>query len=164
MKGEESVLYYFAYGSCMDEESFKGTVGEGRYQVLGAATLPDHRLAFTMYSEYRQGGVADIVPAPGEEVEGVLYRLDQEALPDLDKREGVDVGHYRRIRVKVRHRESWIEAETYTVVNKSEEEIRPSLAYLRLIHQGAVQQLSESYRLRLVEHWRERFGVHSTFK
>ncbi|MFC7441356.1 gamma-glutamylcyclotransferase family protein [Laceyella putida] len=155
------MLHYFAYGSCMDEHSFKGTVGAGNYSVLGVASLPDYRLAFTLYSEHRQGGVADIVAAKGERVEGVLYLLHPDALPDLDKREGVDIGHYRRIRVKVWHQGSLVEAETYTVVNKASEEIKPSEAYLKLIYNGAVGQLSPAYRRRLAEQWNKRFGVRS---
>lgn len=153
------MLHYFAYGSCMDENSFKGTVGVGNYKVMGAAKLPDHRLAFTLYSEYRQGGVADIVATQGEEVEGVLYTLHPRALPALDKREGVDVGHYRRISVRIWHQGNWITAETYTVVNKSAVEIKPSRAYLGLIYNGAVSRLSPAYRRRLVEQWSKQFGI-----
>jgi len=44
----EKDVRYFAYGSCMDEESFRSTVGEKNYEVLGRAILPGYRLAFTL--------------------------------------------------------------------------------------------------------------------
>jgi cation transport regulator ChaC len=143
----------------MDEESFKSTVGEGRYEVLGPAVLKDFRLVFNLYSEHRQGGVADIVLEPGTETEGVLYRLHPAALPALDRREGVEEGHYGRMMVTVCHRDRPVRAITYTVIRKELEELTPNTEYLKLIYGGAVQHLSPSYRKRLAKEWAEKFGI-----
>lgn len=152
-------MHYFAYGSCMDRESFSRTVGKENFEILGAAILPDYRLAFNLYSESRRGGVADIVSSPGERVEGVLYRLKPEALPPLDDREGVYLGRYQRINVNVLWQGRAIPAMTYTVVGKHPEEIPPSIEYARLIYNGARQQLSDEYRKKLVLEWNEKFGL-----
>jgi cation transport regulator ChaC len=152
-------MYYFAYGSCMDEESFRSTVGEENYEVMGKARLPGHRLAFTRWSRKWQGGVADIVPSPGDEVEGVLYKLKPDAWDSLDQREGVPLGHYRRMEVDVEWKGEKIRAVTYTVVDKATEEFAPSPAYRRAILNGVERFLSRSYREKLLRAWRERFGV-----
>jgi len=157
---EERLLYYFAYGSCMDESSFAGTVGQEQYQLLGGARLKDYRLAFPLYSQSRGGGgVGDIFPDPGGEMEGVLYRLKPAAWPLLDEREGVSQGTYRRMKVDVIWDGRTIQAVTYTVVNKADREYRPSPLYCRLIMNGARRHLSDAYCRRLIREWKERFGM-----
>lgn len=152
-------MLYFAYGSCMDRESFSMTVGKGNFEILGAAILPDYRMAFNLYSDSRKGGVADVVPSPGDRMEGVLYRLKPEALPPLDEREGVHLGRYQRMNVNVHWQGRAIQAMTYTVVEKHPEEIPPSIDYAQLIYNGALQQLSDAYRKKLVLEWNEKFGL-----
>lgn len=146
---EDETVYYFAYGSCMSPNDFARTVPE--FRIEGRAVLPDYRLAFTRYSEGRMGGVADVVPSLGQDVEGILYRFPSDYLPNLDKREGVAENVYRRIEVKVRPGEREETAWTYIVVQKELEEIAPSDDYRDIILDGA-QLLSESYRQRIREH------------
>lgn len=159
-RGEGRSLYYFAYGSCMDESSFAGTVGKDQYQLLGGARLKGYRLAFPLYSSSRGGGgVGDILPDPGGEMEGVLYRLKPAAWPPLDEREGVSQGTYRRTEVDVFWDGRTVRAVTYTVVNKANREFRPSPLYCRLILNGARRHLSAAYCRRLIREWKERFGI-----
>lgn len=140
---------YFAYGSCMSED-FARSVPD--YVCLGHAVLKNYRLAFTRYSSSRGGGVADIVPAMGSTVEGVLYQLHREMLPDLDVREGVKSGAYQRISVKVETvlgpREAW----TYEVVEKEQEELPPTNEYADLILSGARPVVSRTYFQHLKAH------------
>ena len=158
-KGGIQVIYYFAYGSCMDEKSFQNTVGKENYEVVGAAVLKDYQMVFNAYSAKRNGGVADLVFEPGGEMEGVLYRLKPEALEPLDEREGVGIGKYKRIEVNVCYQDHLISAMTYTVVNKEQAEIKPSIEYLQLIYSGAARHLSDSYRAKLAEEWARKFGI-----
>ncbi|MBA4492946.1 gamma-glutamylcyclotransferase family protein [Paenactinomyces guangxiensis] len=153
------MIHYFAYGSCMDIDSFLKTVGEGNCEIAGAATLKNYRLAFNLFSEYRQGGVADIVASPGDYVEGVLYRLKPEALPALDEREGVGTGRYRRMDITVEYNGTEIRTMTYTVVHKEKEELSPGNDYAQLIYNGAVRHLSGTYRKKLVNEWEQKFGL-----
>jgi cation transport regulator ChaC len=152
-------VLYFAYGSCMLEESFCRTVGTGNYEVLGKAVVNGYRLSFTLYSANRKGGVADLVPDPDGQVEGVLYRLSPEALPLLDEREGVGIGRYRRKEVTVIHQGEPVRAMTYEVVNKERTELPPSWEYAGLIARGAERFLSGEYRRRLACEWLEKFGI-----
>ncbi|MBO2532031.1 Cation transport regulator ChaC [Planifilum fulgidum] len=155
----EKDVRYFAYGSCMDEESFRSTVGEKNYEVLGRAILPGYRLAFTLWSDKWQGGVADVIPSPRDQVEGVLYKLHPSALAALDRREGVFLGRYRRMEVDVVWKGERIRAMTYSVVRKAPGEIAPSPSYRRAILNGADRFLGPAYREKLLRLWRERFGI-----
>lgn len=155
----EKGVHYFAYGSCMDEESFRSTVGEENYEVMGRAILSDYRLAFTLWSDKWQGGVADVVPSPGDEVEGVLYKLHPSAQAPLDRREGVPLGRYRRLAVEVAWEGERVRAMTYSVVHKAFEEIAPSPSYRRAILNGVDRFLDPSYREKLLRMWQERFGI-----
>lgn len=150
-------LLYFSYGSCMCRPSFRETIP--KFELIGEAVLKDYRLGFTHRSTVRGGGVADIVPEPGSEVRGILYRVPRVDLPELDEREGVSFGHYQR---------EWVGVEalgvrfdlvlTYTVVNKAPKDIRPSEEYAGLIIDGAKGMLSPKYVTEL-EMMLEELGV-----
>ena len=79
-------IFYFAYGSNLDWQQFRQHCPMARY--VDRALLPGHRLAFTRYSVYWQGGVADVMPQPGAQVWGVIYQLRPRSLAALDAYEG----------------------------------------------------------------------------
>jgi cation transport regulator ChaC len=153
------MIDYFAYGSCMDEDSFAQTVGWENYRIVGRAILVDYSLVFNWYNDRRQGGVADVIPAKGEIVEGVLYQLKPEALPPLDEREGVSRGIYRRVNIVLSWEQKCMEALTYTVVDKAPTEFVPSREYAQLIYNGAKRFLSDTYRKQLIHTWEMKFGL-----
>ncbi|MEW9031758.1 MAG: gamma-glutamylcyclotransferase family protein [Planifilum fimeticola] len=155
----EKGVHYFAYGSCMDEASFRSTVGGKNYEVMGRAILPGYRLAFTLWSDKWQGGVADLLPSPKDEVEGVLYKLHPSAQDPLDRREGVPLGRYRRMEVEVVWKGERVRAMTYSVVHKAPAEMAPSPSYRRAILNGVDRFLDPSYREKLLRMWQERFGI-----
>ncbi|GAB6936033.1 gamma-glutamylcyclotransferase [Calditerricola yamamurae] len=139
---------YFAYGSCMNQADLARS--EPRAVYVGPAVLRNFRLAFSRYSFSRGGGVADIVRALGEWVEGVLYEVPDFEL--LDRREGAPL-FYRRRRVRVYPKAlggRWRWAWTYEVVDKAPVEIAPSPEYAQLIWEGA-SVLSPTYRAKLHE-------------
>ena len=86
-------MLYFAYGSNLDEGDLARFCGERGFDPLvlepvGAAYLPDRRLAFTHRSTSRGGGVLDVPPARGRAVAGVLFRVpSDEAVAALDRKE-----------------------------------------------------------------------------
>lgn len=150
-------VMYFAYGSCMSERDFRRTVPH--FEVMGRAVLDDHRLAFTRYSRGRQGGVADIVPSPGDRVEGVLYKIPARYVTELDWREGVPAGVYRREYVDVQCKGQLVSALTYVVVEKQLDEIAPSESYASIILDEGASLLSTHYTERVrrhIEHLRRR--------
>ena len=127
-------MRYFAYGSNMSSEEMQAWCPGARF--IATARLPHHRLDFTRYSRKRQGGVADVVPAKGQEVWGVLYELDAGDLVALDRKEGVP-NAYTRAYVDI----APVSGETaraliYTVVDKATTEA-PSREYLGIMLKGA---------------------------
>lgn len=99
--------------------------------LIGKAVLPGYRLDFTIYSEKRDCGCADIVPEIGSEVWGLLYSITDEDLQSLDDAEGVTKEKYRRVQVVInKEKGGQITAEVYEVVHKSAKELRPSKHYL----------------------------------
>jgi cation transport regulator ChaC len=122
---------YFAYASNMAPEVITRLCP--RHSYLGVAHLADHRLAFTRRSIRTRTGVADIVRAAGEAVWGVLYRIDDNELAAIDRKEGHDWA-YRRVVLPVRL-EGGPEhaAVTYTVRSKEPAQVAPSRQYLDLV-------------------------------
>ena len=92
-------MLYFAYGSNMDPRQIRKRCPT--YRFISTATLKDHRLAFTLHSKRRRCGVANVLPAVGHEVHGILYRIngyrDRET---LDAAEGYRPGRRRRNRYR----------------------------------------------------------------
>lgn len=78
-------MLYFAYGSNMYWQQMKRRCPSARF--VGIAKLKDHRLAFTRISKSRLCGAADVVPAPGCEVWGVIYDIEECDFIPLDKAE-----------------------------------------------------------------------------
>jgi gamma-glutamylcyclotransferase len=105
------------------------------HRALGAAELPDHRLAFLRRSIRWGAGAVDIVAAPGRSVWGVLYELPLGA-GELDAKEGAGFA-YRRREVEVVLDGSSFAAFAYEVVEKEPAEVPPRADYLELLVTGA---------------------------
>lgn len=136
-----AAILYFAYGSNLNWPQMKKRCPGAKFVSL--AVLPDHRLAFTRWSGGYQGGVADVVPEPGQQVWGVVYQLTAADLRELDRYEGYHgpkgKNAYLRVWATV-----WLQGDPgrpetvyiYRAVPQ-EEFVPPSRAYLSLIREGA---------------------------
>ncbi|PSP18588.1 MAG: gamma-glutamylcyclotransferase [Cyanobacteria bacterium QS_8_64_29] len=135
----EGSFYYFAYGSCMCPVDLKRSLGERVHLYLvGPAALAGYRLGFYHYSASRDCGVLDVVPDAGATVNGVLYCLPWHLSEGLDRREEVPTNGYRRETVSVRcNGTRYTGVRTYTVVNKTSEEIPPNDWYCQVVLRGA---------------------------
>jgi len=132
----ESTLWYFAYGSNLDPDTF---LGRRRMQPLATriGVLHDFELRFDLPVGPGERGVANVAPRLGEHVWGALYRLTHAGAEQLDRSEGVDKGAYRRLTVVVRTPETdEIAAFTYRS-EISRPERKPSRRYLGLLLAGA---------------------------
>jgi gamma-glutamylcyclotransferase (GGCT)/AIG2-like uncharacterized protein YtfP len=126
---------YFAYGSNMALGVMTTTCP--RHHLLGAASLDDYRLAFTRRSIRTQTGVADVVPAQGSRVWGVLYELEDPELDAIDRKEGCGWA-YTRKPVLVRLRDGYTcSALCYTVLHKEQDHVPPSQRYLNQLVDAA---------------------------
>lgn len=79
--------YYFAYGRNLLVDELRR-----RCEVFAhterLARLPDHQLLFNKLSSKDGSGKANVEPAPGKEVWGVCYEVDEGALGRLKRKEG----------------------------------------------------------------------------
>ncbi|HWQ03235.1 MAG TPA: gamma-glutamylcyclotransferase family protein [Candidatus Nitrosotenuis sp.] len=126
-------VWYFAYGSNLSRAQMQSRVG----QILDArpARLENHELLF---NKKARGGSAEanVQPARGKTVHGVLYRLTDSGLRNLDRATGVPV-HYRRIEVTVFDADgNKVNAQTY-IASKVEKGLRPASHYVQAILTGA---------------------------
>ncbi len=145
-------VLYFAYGSNMSQAVMDRIVPGNR--VLGAARLPDYRLAFTRDSIRWNGGAADIVRAEGMMVRGVVYEIDEADLTQLDIKENVAKGGYRReaYTLLMGTPAEEVRVISYTVVSKSIDqppwaELPPTEPYITLMIEGAEEHnLPEDYK------------------
>jgi gamma-glutamylcyclotransferase len=129
---------YFAYGSNMSSTQLEERCPSIRFLFI--AELRNFRVGFTRFSKKRNGGVADIVAAPGESVWGAVFEVDECDLTELDRFEGAQMSPpgYRRCEVQVWTAEG-AEATvcTYEVVAKTTVDLSPSSEYHALIVRGA---------------------------
>lgn len=148
-------MHYFAYGSLMSPLEINRTC-QGDISNGEAAWLDDYRLAFTRLSHQWGGGVADVIPAPGMRVWGVLYWIDNLCRVALDLREGNGIAYQREQLPVTRPAGDTVNAIVYRVINRKETEVRPVHDYLNAIQHGAENaQLPADYRDFIDELWHE---------
>ena len=136
---------YFAYGSNLRAAQMRRLCPGHEY--LGPARLAGHRLAFTLPDREWQGGVADAVPSPGDEIRGALYRLPEPDLAPLDAYEGFDpagpdeANDYvrRAVGVTPEGQKSAVEAWCY-FVRAPRGHVAPSEHYRAALIEGAIER------------------------
>ena len=121
------------------------------HRALGPAELRDHRLAFLRRSIRWQSGAADIVPAPGESVWGVLWELPF-GLDELDVKEAAGDAYRRRV-VEVRLGVRRHSAAAYEVIEKEAVEVPPTREYLDTMLAGAREHGLPEIWLQRIESW-----------
>jgi len=156
--------YYFAFGSNMNKERMKKR--NVRFTNAKRAILKDYRLVFNKKLSRNETSAANIEPAPGEVVEGILYELEnpEEGITNLDYYEGYPA-HYDRKILKVITPEDGKEYEAVVYVANPEwieEGLKPSEDYfLHLLapcKEGAEPRLSPEYCEKLRQMYRTFFG------
>ena len=134
------VLWYFAYGRNINIDELIRRIE--RYPlIICRGILPGYDLRFNKDPGPKSGtGYANMVPAEGRWVEGLLYLLNEEDMDKLDKFEGVPQ-HYKRHKVNVWNIEKmrWVIAETYVAVRTRE--LKPPKEYLIEIIKAAEEAL-----------------------
>lgn len=130
-----ATAWYFAYASNMNRAQMQSRAGQILEEKLGR--LENYELAF---NKKVRGGTAgaNLRPAPGKFVEGVLYKINESAFRNLDRAEGAPV-HYRRIQVTVKDGEGKPVTAQAFIAAKVEKGLRPASHYLKTILDGATE-------------------------
>uniref|UniRef100_A0A2K5PYN7 Gamma-glutamylcyclotransferase n=1 Tax=Cebus imitator TaxID=2715852 RepID=A0A2K5PYN7_CEBIM len=140
---EESFLY-FAYGSNLMTERIHLRNPSAAFFCV--ARLQDFKLDFGnsqgKTSQTWHGGIATIFQSPGDEVWGVVWKMNKSNLNSLDEQEGVKSGTYVVIEVKVSTQEGReITCRSYLMTNY--ENAPPSPQYKKM-EEEKLHCLSES--------------------
>ncbi len=125
--------WYFAYGSNMNRAQMRSRAGQILEEHPGH--LENYELLF---NKKARGGAAtaNVHPAPGKTVHGVLYKIPESAFRSLDRYEGVPQ-HYRRIEVQVTGANGRKTPAQAYIATKVEKGLRPAGHYLQGILEGA---------------------------
>jgi hypothetical protein len=109
---------YFAYGSVLSPTHAREWCASHSLDVAPflsgrPARLDDYALVFDVPSRFWQGRVANLVPSPGEHVEGVVFELDDSARIAVIRKEGVATGLYREVSARVRVGDVTVDASVF---------------------------------------------------
>lgn len=125
--------WHFAYASNMSRAQMRSRAGEILEERPGH--LENYELVF---NKKARGGwaTANIRPAPGKVVAGVLYKITESAFRNLDRFEGAPQ-HYRRTELRIIDGAGKeVLAQAY-IATKVEKGLRPAAHYLQTILDGA---------------------------
>ncbi len=137
---------YFAYGSALSiartsEWAESHGMDVAPFIAGVPARLDGHHLEFRVHSRYWQGLVADLVPAAGESVHGVLFELDDDARAAVLHKEGVVTGLFREITVEVEAGGRRVPASTFAAEpSRVTTPGAPSPTYLDALITGAEER------------------------
>lgn len=137
---------YFAYGSALSiarTREWCDSHGMDLAPFLAGvpARLDDFHLEFRVPSRYWQGLVADVVPAAGESVHGVLFELADDARDAVLHKEGVATGLFRELEVDVVAGERRVRASTFAAEpSRVTTPGPPSASYLDALISGAEER------------------------
>ncbi|XP_004677198.1 PREDICTED: gamma-glutamylcyclotransferase [Condylura cristata] len=135
---EEDSFLYFAYGSNLLTARIH--LRNPSAEFCCVARLQDFKLHFGNFqgktSETWHGGIATIFQSPGDEVWGIVWKMNKSHLSSLDKQEGVKSGTYVPIEVTV-HTQEGKEITCRSYQMKNYESAPPSPQYKKVICMGA---------------------------
>ncbi|MEE6466211.1 hypothetical protein FKM82_006873 [Ascaphus truei] len=110
-----SYFYYFAYGSNLLRERILLSNPSASFHSI--AKLQDFKLAFGSHRGRGNlrwhGGAATVVQSPGDEVWGVVWKMDIDSLGTLDIQEGVQGGVYEPMEINVQTTEASLLCRCY---------------------------------------------------
>lgn len=128
-------MYYFAYGSNMNWAQMQRRCPSSRFVCVGR--LPGYQFGITRHSRLRNCGTANVFPAPGKEVWGIVYEIPDEELLILD---GFEDGYRRQLLPIECAGDGMPPLQALVYVAAIEENVPlPNPEYRRLIVEGALQ-------------------------
>ena len=139
-------MLYFAYGSNLDDEDWgnfciKNSLPADCINPIGPAFLPDHELAFDVFSQTRGGGALNIKARLGGYVCGALFEVGDLGWQALDLKEGVSDRVYQRVSKHILQPDgTLVLALTYEVTPQSQcHFVEPTPAYFEAVKRGLMR-------------------------
>lgn len=138
------MIRYFAYGSDLHRDAIADWCRHAdrplpRREDLRPAVLTHHRICFPTHESFWQGGVADIVPAPGKSVSGALMEMSAHGLDTLERMPGRSRSSRVIVRVTAYAGGPPIEAITYRIGQPDVLHIPPAIRYLDRLTEVAAE-------------------------
>ncbi len=135
-KEVRTMKYYFAYGSNMNLDQMAHRCPDA--EVVGRAVLKDYRLVFR--GNRNGNGVASVVPDPGKEVQGLLWKITPRCEQSLDFYEGYP-RLYGKEEIKVQTKTGEVAKVAVYIMNEpyQSQPAIPSEYYLKGILDGCRQ-------------------------
>ena len=137
-------LYYFAFGSNMDKERMEERTHESSERQKGV--LKDWKLVFNKIKDEERGsGYANIEPEIGSIVEGIIYKVSEDAIRILDKWEGVPIAYHKKTMLVENSNKESVNCIIYIANHsKTDNSLKPEKKYLDHLLEGK-EYLSEKY-------------------
>uniref|UniRef100_A0A669BF88 Gamma-glutamylcyclotransferase b n=1 Tax=Oreochromis niloticus TaxID=8128 RepID=A0A669BF88_ORENI len=141
---DNHTFLYFAYGSNLLKERLQ--LKNPSATVHCVARLKDYKLVFGNHkglaSDRWHGGVATIEHSPGDEVWGVVWRMNVSDLESLDSQENVTLGAYSPVELSVKTKGQDLNCRTY--IMNSCVYAPPSPQYLKVRSEKNIFEITES--------------------
>lgn len=154
--------YYYAYGSNMNLDQMEYRCPDA--EVVGKAVLKDYRLVFR--GNRSGNGVASVVPDPGKEVQGLLWKISPRCERSLDFYEGYP-NLYGKEEIKVQTEKGEVAKVAVYIMNEpyQSQPALPSEFYLKGILDGCRQNhLPQKNVMQAVEETRRELGEQKPVK
>jgi len=147
LKDTEAI--YFAYGTLLELESMHRCCPAA--ESLGIYRLKDFRLGFKTCGPDATVGGCTLVEAPGNVMQGILYKMPLEESRRLDEASGLDKGLWAELGITLWDKNDHaIAARTYVIPNPSGPYVPPD-SYVRPILAGASKIPLESAYIEQLE-------------
>ena len=136
--------YYFAFGSNMDEQQMKNRKAEFAERQNGV--MANWKLVFNKINRKKEGsGYANIVPEYGSIVEGIIYKVSEDAIRILDDWEGVPIAYHKKTMLVENSNKKSVDCIIYIANHsKTDNSLKPERKYLDHLLEGK-EFLSENY-------------------
>jgi hypothetical protein len=133
------LVWYFAYGSNMQPATFRGRRGIVPQRAV-ASRLRGWELVFDKPPLLPIGGaMANVVERADAHVLGVAYEITAKDLAHVDLTEGVMIGNYRRVPVRVSPLAGGADLDAFTLTSERRDPtLRASRRYMALLVEGAL--------------------------
>lgn len=126
---------HFGYGSNLNQEVLRQVCPSAEFVMK--AFLSNYEVQFRFWSEKRKGGISTIIEAPGALVHGVIYKIPEKELVELDILESVPQGLYTRETFLVVGEDgAWHHADLYRVADP-QGPFPPARSYVEQMLAGA---------------------------